>query len=60
MEGQGSIGIEIVEQVPAVDAVLVPVGGGGLITGIAAALKFLKPDTEIYVSALNTEQVPVI
>lgn len=49
IEGQGSIGIEIIEQVPQVDAILVPVGGGGLITGIATAVKFLKPDTEIYV-----------
>ncbi|XP_072929496.1 L-threonine ammonia-lyase-like isoform X2 [Epargyreus clarus] len=48
IEGQGSIGIEIIEQVPAVDAILVPVGGGSLITGIAIAAKHLKPDTEIY------------
>ncbi|KAG7297897.1 hypothetical protein JYU34_018652 [Plutella xylostella] len=48
IEGQGTIGIEIVEQLPDVDAILVPVGGGGLIAGIATAVKHLKPDTEIY------------
>lgn len=37
------------EQVPDVDAVIVPVGGGSLITGIAIAVKHLKPDTEVYV-----------
>lgn len=35
---------------PEVDAVLVPVGGGSLVTGIAIAVKHLKPDTEVYVS----------
>lgn len=38
------------EQLPLVDAVMVPVGGGGLIAGIAIAIKHLKPDTEIYVN----------
>jgi threonine dehydratase len=41
--GQGTIGIEIAAQVPDLDAVIVPVGGGGLIAGIALALKTLKP-----------------
>lgn len=50
IEGQGTIGLEIIEQLPLVDAVVVPVGGGSLITGIAIAIKHLKPDTEIYVS----------
>ncbi|KAI8424959.1 hypothetical protein MSG28_006865 [Choristoneura fumiferana] len=48
IEGQGSVGIEIIEQLPQVDAVLVPVGGGSLIAGIGVAIKHLKPDTEIY------------
>ncbi|XP_050674988.1 L-threonine ammonia-lyase-like [Leptidea sinapis] len=48
VEGQGTIGIEIIEQVPNVDAVLVPVGGGSLCAGIAVAVKHLKPDVEIY------------
>lgn len=50
IEGQGSIGIEIIEQVPAVDAILIPVGGGSLLCGTAVAAKHLKPDTEVYVS----------
>ncbi|KAJ8723858.1 hypothetical protein PYW07_007838 [Mythimna separata] len=48
IEGQGTIGIEVVEQLPAVDAVLVPCGGGSLLAGIAIAVKHLKPDTEVY------------
>ncbi|XP_052756716.1 L-threonine ammonia-lyase-like, partial [Galleria mellonella] len=48
IEGQGSIGIEIIEQVPAVDAIIVPCGGGSLLCGIAISIKHLKPDTEIY------------
>ncbi|KAL0869050.1 hypothetical protein ABMA27_007367 [Loxostege sticticalis] len=48
IEGQGTVGLEIIEQVPAVDAILVPTGGGSLLTGIAVAAKHLKPDTEIY------------
>lgn len=48
IEGQGTIGIEIVEQVQGVDAVIVPCGGGSLLAGIAIALKNLKPDTHVY------------
>ncbi|CAH2231688.1 jg2346 [Pararge aegeria aegeria] len=54
IEGQGTVGIEIVEQVPDVDAVIVPVGGGSLLTGIAIAVKHLKPDTEVY--GIQTEK----
>jgi threonine dehydratase len=46
--GQGSIGLEILEQLPEVDTVIVPVGGGGLISGVAFAIKSLKPDVKIY------------
>ncbi len=45
--GQGTIGLEIIEQVPNVDVVVVPIGGGGLIAGIALALKALKPDVAV-------------
>jgi len=45
--GQGTIGIEIFNELKEVDAVLVPIGGGGLISGIAIALKHLKPDVKI-------------
>lgn len=50
MAGQGTIGLEILEQVPKPDAVVVPVGGGGLIAGIATAVKALSPTTKIIVS----------
>ena len=46
--GQGSVGLEILAELPDVDAVIVPVGGGGLISGVAYAIKALKPDTKIY------------
>ncbi len=45
--GQGTIGVELVRQLPAIDAVFVAVGGGGLIGGIGAYLKVLSPRTEI-------------
>jgi threonine dehydratase len=54
--GQGTLGLEILEQVPALDVVLVPVGGGGLIGGVAAALKQSKP--AIKVIGVQTSQVP--
>jgi len=44
------MGLEIVEQVPDLDAVLVPVGGGGLIAGTALAIKSLRPEVLVYVS----------
>ncbi len=46
--GQGTIGLEILESLPDVDAVIVPIGGGGLISGIAVAIKSLKKDVKIY------------
>jgi len=45
--GQGTIGIEILEDLPEVDTVLVPIGGGALISGIALAIKDKKPDVKI-------------
>jgi threonine dehydratase len=45
--GQGTIGLELAEQVPAVGTVLIPIGGGGLATGIATALRALKPETRL-------------
>ena len=44
------MGLEIMEQVKNIDAVLIPVGGGGLIAGVAVAMKTLNPKTKIYVS----------
>lgn len=46
--GQGTIGLELIDQLPELDAAVVPVGGGGLISGVAFALKSLKPDIKIY------------
>src|SRR5215469_5376627 len=46
--GQGTMGLEIVEDLPDVDAVLVCVGGGGMISGIATAIKSLRPDARVY------------
>jgi threonine dehydratase len=48
MAGNGTIGLEIVEDLPDVDAVVIPVGGGGLTVGIASAVKALRPQTKIY------------
>ena len=45
--GQGTVGVELVEQVPDVDVVLVGVGGGGLISGVAAAVKALRPNAKV-------------
>ncbi|KAK5967141.1 L-threonine dehydratase catabolic TdcB [Trichostrongylus colubriformis] len=47
LAGQGTLGLEILEQVPDVDAIIVPVGGAGLIAGVAVAVKTLKPQVEI-------------
>lgn len=47
IEGQGTIGLEILDELENVDCILVPVGGGGLIAGIAAAVKSLRPDIKI-------------
>ncbi|XP_048475694.1 serine racemase isoform X2 [Rhincodon typus] len=46
--GQGTIGLEILQQVPDVQAVVVPVGGGGMISGIAVAIKTQRPQVKIY------------
>jgi len=46
--GQGTIGLELLDQIPGLDAIIVPVGGGGLIAGVAFAAKKLNPDCKIY------------
>ena len=45
--GQGTIGLEVYEQMPDVDAVIVPIGGGGLIAGIAMAIKEMNPKVKV-------------
>ena len=54
--GQGTIGLEILEQLPDVDAVFVPVGGGGLISGVAYAIKHLRPECKI--SGVQAAEAP--
>lgn len=46
--GQGTIGLEILEDMPETEAVVVPIGGGGLISGVAYAIKQLRPDIKVY------------
>jgi len=52
--GNGTIGLEILEDLPDVDAVLVPYGGGGLSCGIASALRALRPGTKVYACEVDT------
>jgi threonine dehydratase len=56
--GQGTIGLELYEQNPDLDAVLIPVGGGGLIAGMALALKTLKPSLRII--GVQAEAIPAM
>lgn len=52
--GNGTIGLEIIEDLPDVDAVIVPYGGGGLSSGIAAAIKALKPSCKVFACEVET------
>ena len=54
--GQGTLGLEIVEDLPGVDTVVLPVGGGGLAAGVAVAIKALKPEVQLI--GVQTAQVP--
>lgn len=54
ISGQGTAGLEIIEQVDNIDAVIIPVGGGGLIAGAAVAIKTLNPSIKIIVSNTTT------
>lgn len=56
IEGQGTLGLELLEQIPELDAVVVPVGGGGLIAGVACAVK--ESDPHIRVIGVQTERLP--
>ena len=47
ISGQGTAGLEILDDVPGLDAIIVPIGGGGIISGIATVTKAIKPDIEI-------------
>lgn len=54
MAGNGTIGLEIIEDLPNVDAVVVPFGGGGLVSGIATAVRALRPEARIYACEVET------
>jgi threonine dehydratase len=54
MAGNGTIGLEILEDLPDVDTILIPYGGGGLSCGIATAIRALKPDTKLYAAEVET------
>ena len=56
INGQGSIGLELLEQVPDLEAVVVPIGGGGLISGVASAIKASNPNVRIV--GVQTERLP--
>src|SRR3954447_2595729 len=56
--GQGTMGLEILEDVPDVDAVIVPVGGGGLIAGVGTAIKALRPQVRII--GVEPEHAPTL
>ena len=56
--GQGTIGLELLEDIPDLDTIIVPVGGGGLISGIAVAAKTLKPDMKVI--GVQAEGAPAV
>ena len=54
MNGNGTIGLEIIEDLPDVDAITVPYGGGGFAAGVASATKALRPKTKVYAAEIET------
>lgn len=56
--GTGTIGLELLMQIPQLDAVIVPIGGGGLIAGIATAIKQLKPNCQVF--GVEPDGVPTL
>src|SRR5690606_2834361 len=54
--GQGTLGLEIIEQTPDVEAIVVPVGGAGLIAGVAVAVKAVRPDAQVI--GVESERMP--
>src|SRR5580693_4651943 len=52
--GNGTVGLEIVEDLPGVDAIVAPIGGGGLLAGIAAAVGELRPDAKVFAAEPET------
>jgi len=56
--GQGTMGLEILEEVPGVEAIIVPIGGGGLVSGIATIVKKRKPNVKVI--GVQSSQVPSV
>jgi threonine dehydratase len=54
ISGNGTIGLEIIDDLPDVDAVVAPIGGGGLLSGIAAAVQGLRPQAKVYAAEPET------
>jgi threonine dehydratase len=54
ISGNGTIGLEIVEELPDVDAVIAPIGGGGLLSGIGCAMRALRPSAKVYAAEPTT------
>ncbi|PIS11957.1 MAG: threonine ammonia-lyase [Bdellovibrio sp. CG10_big_fil_rev_8_21_14_0_10_47_8] len=54
--GQGTIGLEVLEKIPDLDAIIVPIGGGGLISGIATAIKAIRPQCKVI--GVQSDQTP--
>ena len=54
ISGNGTIGLEILEDLPDVDAIVAPLGGGGLLTGIGVAVKAMRPQTRVYAAEPET------
>ena len=54
MAGNGTIGLEILEDLPDVDAIIIPYGGGGLCCGIASAVRALRPQVKLYAAEVST------
>jgi threonine dehydratase len=54
ISGNGTIGLEIIEDLPDVDAVIAPLGGGGLLAGVACALRALRPEAAVYAAEPET------
>jgi len=54
ISGNGTLGLEILEDLPDVDAVIAPIGGGGLLAGVAAAIRALRPEARVYAAEPET------
>ena len=48
INGQGTVGLEIIKEEPSIDKIVVPMGGGGLVAGLSAVVKLVKPDIQVY------------